>query len=358
MFKTIETNIAKQAALPALQAEFAQHDFNELRPFCRLTYIASIFIWLLLNLLISFKGNLGFTGLSMLLLGAMVSLTVIQGFIGTYRHFDVLNVIFVVVMTLGIRLIVVSQSDEVQPIWLVLATASIFYSASVLPLSRWAFLAVVLVTWVTLNPFLMTSMEVMDLRGSLILCFYIFLCSLSIYCFFKLRRVKLYNFALSKLLMHQAYMDALTNIPNRRSFMSEATHVLLAQPREHDHYLAMIDIDNFKKINDRYGHDVGDEVLIRTAASIKSVMTGHVYARLGGEEFSVYLSGLRRNDVEALMDTLCRNVHEDPHEHPVTISIGLARIDDDDTLNQALLKADKALYTSKHTGKNRFTFYS
>jgi len=357
MLKAIETDISKQARLSALQAEFAQHDFEELRTFCRLTYIASTFIWLLFDLIVSFKGQQGFTGLSVLFLGAMMMATVILGFIVEHRHFDVLNVFFVAVMALGIRYIVDGLPDEVQPIWLVLATASIFYSASVLPLSRWAFLAVVLLTWLTLNPFLMTSAEVLDLRGSLILCFYVFLSSVTIYCFFKLRQVKLYNFTLSKLLMSQAYMDALTEIPNRRSFMAQATRVLLARPRERDHYLAMIDIDNFKKINDQYGHDVGDEVLVRTAACIKSVMAGHQYARLGREEFAVYLSGVRRTDVEALMTTLCRQVREDPHEHPVTVSIGLTRLDDGEGLNQALAKADKALYASKHNGKDRFSFY-
>lgn len=358
MLKTIETEISKQAAPPALQAEFAQHDFEKLRNFCRLTYIASIVIWLLFDLIVSIKGGQGFTVLSILFLSAMVVITIILGFVRQYRHFDVLNVIFVAVISLGIRLIIFGLSLDAQPIWLVLATSSILYSASVLPLSCWAFLAVAAVTCVILNPFLMTSMSVIDLQGSLILCYFTFLCGLTIYSFFKLRRVKRYNFTMSKLLAAQAYIDTLTEIPNRRSFMSQASHVLLTQPREHDHYLAMIDIDNFKKVNDLYGHDIGDAVLKRTATSIKAVMSNFEYARLGGEEFAVYLSGVRRTDVEALMDTLCRRIREDPHEHPVTISIGLVRVDDDDTLNQALAKADKALYASKHAGKDRFTFHS
>ncbi len=103
---------------------------------------------------------------------------------------------------------------------------------------------------------------------------------------------------------------------------------------------------------------MGDEVLKRTAASIKAVMVGHEFARLGGEEFAVYLSGVRREDVEGLMTSLCRQVREDPDEHPVTVSIGLARVEDADTLNQALAKADKALYRAKNSGKDRFSFYS
>lgn len=281
MLKTIENEISKHAAPPALQAEFAQHDFEKLRTFCRLTYIASIVIWLLFDLIVSFKGQQGFTALSMLYFGTMVVLTIVLGFIRKARHFDVLNLIYVLVITSGIRLIVFGLPDNAQPIWLILATSSLLYNASVLPLSRWGFLSVVGATWVVLNPFLMTDVEFFDLRGTLILCYFVFLSGLTIYSFFKLRQIKLYNYTMSKLLLTQAYIDTLTEIPNRRSFMARATDLLTRLPREHDHYLAMIDIDNFKKVNDLYGHDIGDEVLKRTAASIKAVMRGYEYARLG-----------------------------------------------------------------------------
>ena len=357
MLKNIESEISKQAAPPALQAEFAQYDFEKLRNFCRLTYIASIAIWLLFNLIVSIKGGQGLTVLSLLFISIMVVLTIILGFIHSYRHFDVLNLMFVVVITLGLRLIIFGLPADTQPIWLALASASILYSASILPLSRWAFLSVAAIDCVVLNPFLMTQASIMDLRGLLILCYFAFLCSLTIYSFFKLRRIKLHNYTMSKLLVAQAYIDALTEIPNRRSFMLQAGHELLAQPRKRDHYLAMIDIDNFKQVNDRYGHDSGDQVLKRTADIIKRVMADHEYARLGGEEFAVYLSGVRRSDVETLMETLCRHVREDPHAHPITVSIGLARVGDEDTLNQALANADKALYRSKNSGKDRFSFY-
>ena len=356
MLKTIEKEISNQAAPPALQAEFAQHDFEKLRNFCRLTYIASIFIWLLFDLIVSIKGGQGFTGASMVFLSVMVVLTIILGFVRKSRHFDILNVMFVLVITLGIRLIIFGLPTDAQPIWLILVTSSTLYSASVLPLSRGAFIAVVAITWVTLNPFLMTQESVTDLRGTLLLCYLAFLSSLTIYSFFKLRKIKLYNFTMTRLLVTQAYIDALTEIPNRRAFMTRATSTLQSRPRVYDHYLAMIDIDNFKQVNDHYGHDIGDEVLKRTAASIQAVLADHEYARMGGEEFAVYLSGVRRSDVEALMDRLCRQVREDPHAHPVTVSIGLTRVEDNDTLNQALAKADKALYVSKNSGKDRFTF--
>jgi diguanylate cyclase (GGDEF)-like protein len=197
----------------------------------------------------------------------------------------------------------------------------------------------------------------MELRGVMAISYSAFICGLTIYSFLTLRKAKLYNFIMSKLLLDQAYIDTLTEIPNRRSFMTRANQQLNTVPRENDHYLAMVDIDNFKKVNDVYGHDIGDEVLKRIAQDIKSVMPDYEYARLGGEEFAIYLAGVRHEDVEALAGELCRVVREHPTRHPVTISIGLARVLDGDTLNQALVKADEALYESKHTGKDRYTFY-
>lgn len=358
MLKTLEKKISGQEAPPALQAEFDQHDFEKLRNFCSLTYIASIAIWLLFDVIVSTKGGQGFTGLSLLFLSSMVFMAIMLRVIRKARHFDLLNLIFVAVISLGIRQLIEGLPLDSQPVWMVLATASILYCASVLPLSRWAFLGTALIAGIMLNPFLFTDISIMDLRGTMILGYYAFLSSLTLYCFFKLRRIKLYNYTMSKLLMTQAYIDTLTEIPNRRSFMAKAGNLLLNSPREHDHYLAMIDIDNFKKVNDVHGHDVGDEVLKRTAATIKAVMNEHEYARLGGEEFAVYMAGVRREDVDRLMMTLCAQVREDPHDHPITISIGLARVKSDDTLNQALAHADKALYASKHNGKDRFTFYT
>jgi len=358
MLRTIENEVSRQAAPPALQAEFAQHDFEKLRTFCSLTYIASTIIWLMFDLIVSTKGGQGFTGLSMLFIATMVGLTLLIGFLRTAQQFNLLNVVFVLVISIGIRLLVEGLPVTEQAVWLTLATSSMLYCASILPLSRWAFISTLAITVVVLNPFVLTEISIMDLRGSMLLCYYSFLACLTTYSFFKLRRVKLLNYTLSKLLIEQAYIDTLTEIPNRRSFMARAGSELGIRPREHDHYLAMIDIDNFKKVNDLYGHDIGDEVLKRTAANIKAVVQGYEYARLGGEEFAVYVSGVRRDDVEVLMDALCRQVREDPHQYPVTISIGLTRVDEHDTLNQALAKADKALYASKNSGKDRFTFHA
>jgi diguanylate cyclase (GGDEF)-like protein len=357
MYKTIEEQVLKKTAPAELRAEFIQHEFERLHSFSVLIYIVSMGMWLLFDLIVSFLGGQGFTWRSMVFLALFAVLTVVLAFTRKARHFDVITVLFVLGLTVGIRLIVDGLPPAVHSSWLVLAAASMLYSISVLPLSRWSFFVVQALIWGLLNPFINTTISLFELRGVLTACYSVFLCALTIYTFLKLREAKLYNYIMSRLLLDQAYNDPLTEIPNRRSFMTVAERHLHAVPREHDHYLAMIDIDNFKKVNDTYGHDIGDEVLKRVAADIKTVMLPFDYARLGGEEFAIYLAGVRREDVEALATELCRLVREQPTRHPVTISIGVTRVEDNDTLNQALIKADAALYESKHTGKDRYTFH-
>jgi diguanylate cyclase (GGDEF)-like protein len=357
MYKTIENEVLKKSAPAKLKAEFLQHEFDRLRTFCVLIYIASIAVWIAYDLILSFIGGQPITWRSLVFVGVVSILVIILRLIRDARHFQKLNLLFVFVMSLGTRLLTDGLSGDHQPAWLLLAASTTLFTASVLPLSRWSFFAAQIITWSFLNPFYNTGIENMELRGVMAGSYSTFICGLTIYSFLTLRKAKLYNFIMSKLLLDQAYIDALTEIPNRRSFMTRANQQLNTVPRENDHYLAMVDIDNFKKVNDVYGHDIGDEVLKRIAQDIKSVMSDYEYARLGGEEFAIYLAGVRHEDVEALAGELCRVVREQPTSHPVTISIGLARVLDGDTLNQALVKADEALYESKHTGKDRYTFY-
>jgi diguanylate cyclase (GGDEF)-like protein len=357
MFETIEAQALKETASNELRDEFLQREFERLKPFSLLIYVVSIFMWLLFDLIVSFLGGQGFTWRSMAFLAGFALLTVVLGFTRRASHFDVLTLLLVLGLTVGVRMIVDGLAPASHSLWLVLAAASMLYSVSVLPLRRWAFFAVQVVIWVILNPFLATTTEITELRGVLTACYSVFLCALTVYTFLKFREAKLNNYLMSRLLLDQAYNDPLTQIPNRRSFMTHAGQRLLASPRERDHYLMMIDIDNFKKVNDTYGHDIGDEVLIRVAADIKTVMIAFDYARMGGEEFAIYLAGVRREDVESLATQLCQSVREQPTQHPVTISIGITRVAEGDSLNQALIKADAALYESKHTGKDRFTFH-
>ncbi|MDD2058095.1 GGDEF domain-containing protein [Pseudomonas sp. GD03860] len=352
MYKTIEQQVRSNIAPPELRREFRQHDFESLHSFCLLIFCVSLGIWILFDLIVGYLGLQAFTFRSLVFIAVMVILTIMLAFTRKAVHFDVLNLVFVAVITLAMRLVIDGLPAELRPAWLVLGASSALYSVSVLPVRRWSFFAAMLVIWFNLNPYREGLVHSVELRGGLILCYTLFLSGLITYTYLKLRSAKLYNFYMSKVLLEQAYVDALTEIPNRRSFMTKAQRHL--EDDEPHRYLAMIDIDNFKKVNDQFGHDIGDLVLKRTAANIKAAMNEFEYARLGGEEFAIYLWGMNQADAEQRMDALCRRVREDATDHPVTISIGLTPVGRDDSLSNALVKADEALYRAKHEGKDRY----
>ncbi|MDH0733316.1 GGDEF domain-containing protein [Pseudomonas sichuanensis] len=356
MYKTLEAHIRQQVAPAALRAEFRQHEFEAMRRFCLLIFCVGICIWVVFDLIVSYLGDQGLTWRSAIFLAVLGCLTVVLGFTRRSQHFDVLNLLFMAVITLGLRLVIEGVPITVRPVWLVLTVSTVLYTVSVLPVRRWSFFCAMAIAWVVLNPFHHTRVEPFALEGALLLSYALFLSGLVIYSYLRLRQAKLHNFYLTKVLLEQAYIDALTEIPNRRSFMAKAERQLqLAAPGQ---YLAMIDIDNFKQVNDRFGHDIGDEVLKRVAAHIRAAMTGYEIARLGGEEFAIFFQGLDEQGAEQQVGALCRRVREDVGEHAVTISIGLARVDRGDTLNLALIRADQALYAAKHSGKDRFVLWT
>lgn len=146
-----------------------------------------------------------------------------------------------------------------------------------------------------------------------------------------------------------AFKDSVTGLNNRRKFTLEAR---LAQARTDDLPLQflMIDIDDFKIINDTLGHDAGDVVLQQTAAVISRLADGHLCGRLGGEEFGVVYDGTT-DAAEAFAARLLREVQaccQPPH----TVSIGIAPLCKLSDLSVSYRAADQALYAAKRAGKN------
>lgn len=358
MYKTIENQVRHHPPPQSVRAEFRQHDFERLRHFCILVFCLSIGIWVLFDLLVSFIGTQGFTWRSAALICAMGILTVILLFVRKAEHFSWLNLLFISLMAFAVRLVVDGTPENHQPAWLIMAASSILYSTSILPVRRWSFFASALVTWLLLNPFQAEGSELFDLHGLMIISYAAFITGLTFYSYIVLRQAKLQNFHMSRLLLDQAYIDVLTEIPNRRSFVTQAEGHMSAAGENRERYLAMIDVDNFKKVNDQYGHDSGDVVLKRIAANISASMSEFVYARLGGEEFVIYLWGLDQATTEARVAALCALVRETPGEHPVTVSIGLTRMEAGDSLGIALGRADAALYEAKRAGKDRYVLWS
>ncbi len=353
MFKTIESEVLKQAISPELRAEFFQHDFERLHGFCLLVFCVSIGMWFLFDLIVSFQANQGFSFLSVAFLAVFFIITALAALTRKATHFYVLNLAFVLTFALGARMVIEGIPSDVRQTWLVISASTVLYSATAMPLNRPAFFGVLVVSWTLLNPFLGDVPE-FDERRSMLICYPVFICALSIYIFNRLSQAKLYNYAMARLLLDQAYLDTLTSIPNRRSFMARVGKRLADDGEQR--YLAMVDIDHFKRVNDTYGHDVGDEVLTRVAHAIKNQMKDFEFARLGGEEFGLYLWGISAEEAGRHMDRLRQAIAEQPGNPSVTVSLGLARLTLDGSLSQALIKADQALYDAKHNGRNRMTY--
>ena len=162
-------------------------------------------------------------------------------------------------------------------------------------------------------------------------------------------------------LQRLARTDELTNLANRRHFLEQAEILLKQAKRYHHPYSLMIfDIDFFKRINDNYGHDVGDLVLMELGKeSVKTLRTSDVIGRLGGEEFIVAMPETDVEEAFAVAERLRRKLSQMRISTPhglisFSVSIGLAQMESVDTsLSQLVKKADEAMYVAKGTGRNK-----
>ncbi len=162
-------------------------------------------------------------------------------------------------------------------------------------------------------------------------------------------------------LLNSSFIDPLTNIYNRRKFFNECSQIPL---QRYPLVFCLIDIDNFKQLNDRYGHDVGDQALIAFSHTLTTVLgEDAVYCRYGGEEFAIVApsassqEALQRIDHLRTQTELLRIGTSRGGEIGFTISCGIANIISYATINLAIKQADEALYFSKKSGKNRVSFY-
>jgi diguanylate cyclase (GGDEF)-like protein len=164
-----------------------------------------------------------------------------------------------------------------------------------------------------------------------------------------------------KELEYLANTDSLTDISNRRNFYNlSALEFELAHKYDHTFTLLLLDIDHFKKINDTYGHDCGDEVLKHLTKTIKdNVREQDIFARHGGEEFTLLLRHSDSTSGYTIAEKLRRLVESleiQTHEHiiNITVSIGLVQFSKDIKEFDGLVNlADKALYEAKENGRNQ-----
>ncbi len=174
-----------------------------------------------------------------------------------------------------------------------------------------------------------------------------------------------HNHNLEKELKVQATIDELSGLLNRREYMSRSHKAL----RHHmsmrgDVYVMMMDLDFFKSINDVHGHLAGDKVIREFGEILRSGFgKKDIVGRFGGEEFAILLIRKYRDEVYRLAEEI-RNqtsniaINSDEGRITVTVSIGIAKMDHKiKSLDSLLIKADQALYASKHNGRNQTTEY-
>ncbi|PMG47227.1 diguanylate cyclase [Vibrio lentus] len=214
------------------------------------------------------------------------------------------------------------------------------------------------------------------------------LLSSSTFIFFDIQYISSTMFSLSGILIivyvmsashDMAFNDQLTNIPGRHALEVDMKHL------GRKYSMAMVDIDHFKKFNDTYGHDIGDDVLKLVARILRETTGGAKAYRYGGEEFTIIFKGKNteqaKEHLQVLIseiqnyDMIIRNTHDRPDDHEVgmqkrgkngkptkvvnvTVSIGLSDSTTTKQPDEVLKLADNALYKAKETGRNKLCVHT
>ena len=168
----------------------------------------------------------------------------------------------------------------------------------------------------------------------------------------------------TKELHHTAHHDSLTGLPNRLFFLDSLEQSLKSATRHKQNVAVLfLDLDRFKEVNDTYGHEVGDKLLIDVTNKLQSIFRKEdIVARLGGDEFTVILQNINDKDIIKLLNKTINIMHEkctiDTIEINTTFSIGVSLFPKDGITSEILLRnADTAMYTAKENGKNAYAFY-
>ena len=166
--------------------------------------------------------------------------------------------------------------------------------------------------------------------------------------------------------IQQAHYDTLTNLPNRMLALDRLSQMLIESKRDETRFaILFIDLDDFKKVNDSLGHDVGDHLLVIAGKRLKKTLREtDTVARLGGDEFIVLLRHLKSNNdtvsiIESILTQFKRPFLINSRELIITASVGIAIYPNDGEGSSELLRnADSAMYNAKAIGRNTYSFFT
>ena len=166
-------------------------------------------------------------------------------------------------------------------------------------------------------------------------------------------------------LLHQAFHDPLTGLANRALFRDRVDHALkLAKRQRHAITVLFLDLDDFKKINDSFGHGEGDKLLVLAAERFRScARAADTVARLGGDEFAILIEDSTGPEeqqllIERLTSSMAQPFMLSGTEVFVTASVGIAAASAGESVSEVLRNADTAMYAAKRAGKGRFEAYA
>ncbi len=163
--------------------------------------------------------------------------------------------------------------------------------------------------------------------------------------------------------MDVAHTDALTCLPNRMYFNERIAQEMNRTDRDNKSLcLGLIDLDQFKKINDSYGHECGDEVLVQVAKLINgSIREQDIACRVGGEEVAIIMPNVLWGEALKILERLRTKIETTSiswasHSINLTISIGLSEYHANQDKHQLYAKADSAMYEAKKNGRNQVIY--
>ena len=167
-----------------------------------------------------------------------------------------------------------------------------------------------------------------------------------------------YTLSMQYNLFDSANRDTLTQLYTRRRILDRVQQ-MARKTQTSPTALILLDVDHFKRINDRYGHDQGDIVLQRIAGALgRNIRALDLAARWGGEEFLILMPQTRLEEARGVAERILENIREsaglaEPTPHTVTATLAVVEVQAEESFDHALLRADQALYLGKQQGRDR-----